>query len=161
MHMLTTTTLLVRSDASHSASQLFAGISPPEVHIHCDFVPLTTDQQPLTSPLTSGPPLVSALQPDEEMNAADKQAFEDWLIARWSKKDAMIARYYRDGDLVHGEKHARSQNRRSNSDVFLQLSLTPPSALHEAKRFLLIPFACLLAYGYYRLGRFLFCSLRT
>lgn len=158
--MHTITTASVRCPVSHSASQLFAGVSPPEVHIHCDFVPLSTDQQPLTSPLASCPPLISALQPDDEMNAADRQAFEDWLINRWSKKDRMIARYYRDGDLVHGEKHARSQNRRS-SDVFLELSLKPPSALHEAKRFLLVPLACLLAYGYYRLGRFLFCSLRT
>lgn len=121
-------------------------------------VPLSTGQEPLTSSLTECPPLKPLSQSsNDDSDPAEKQAFEDWLIRRWQRKDELMSRYFRDGDFVNGDSSTRT---RSGQGVkYLQFPLRPPSVRQEIIRFLLVPLGLTLAYGYYRIGHLLVSSL--
>ena len=79
---------------------------------------------------------------------------------RWEKKDALMERFYHEGDFVQGRAALRAVPAAPGcQDVFVQFPLVPPSLRQELAYFLLIPLTLLLAYMYSTLARVAYSSL--
>ncbi|PWN50630.1 acyltransferase-domain-containing protein [Violaceomyces palustris] len=99
-------------------------VPPPSVHLHISMTRLTEpsaadgdhylskSSSTLETLLSNGdtPPLGRLPKSAEDASSAfgestarEKQAFDDWLTKVWIKKDAIMARFYRDGDFIGGK----------------------------------------------------------
>lgn len=141
----------------NSASQLLDGIAPPRIHIHCDFVTFSPNQQPWTSPVTACPPLRHSNEGQEESDQDEKDAFEKWLVQRWAKKDALMERYYRDGDFVYGTSIGQMSDM-PGRNTYIQVPFRP-SKRTEFATFLRAPVTILLVLLSWALGRRVVSSL--
>lgn len=152
-----------------AVSQLCYGVSPSRIHLHCDLVPLSRAQEPLTSSVDECPPLLPPAPTDgvAEMNVKEKDAFAAWLLRRWEKKDALLNQYYRDGDFVHGQSvPGRSEEPRGveppllpTPRMYVPMMLAPPSVLSELGQYAFAISGLLLAVGYGALCSMLYTSL--
>ncbi|WFD44077.1 hypothetical protein MPSI1_002742 [Malassezia psittaci] len=108
----------------------------------------------LTSSHADCPPLRNPVADDlgNTPGPSEKQAFEDWLIQRWERKDALIRRFYRDRDFIHGRLRGLPRLH-NDSESMLTIGLRPPSFSNEAKHLSLAPLGPLLAYYYCKLAR--------
>lgn len=125
-------------------------------------MPLDATSAALTSSLSTCPPLEPRASPNTapEFDAAEKDAFEKWLMDRWEKKDALMERFYQEGDFVQGRAALRVVPAAPEcQDEFVQFPLAPSSLRQEMAHFLLVPLTLLLAYMYSALGRLAYSSL--
>ena len=113
------------------------GIPPPVVHINCTMTKVTTPSSGASGPfahlgkgdqppLGQLPPSAKASGTDEwEATESEKNAFDKWLRNRWRTKDAMMERYYKDGDFVGGKFASKLMTKAS------QLTTSPATASKE------------------------------
>lgn len=89
------------------------GVPPPAIHIHLTMTRVTppiagdtsSNAESVASIATAEvdtPPLGKNDKPAES-SEEERKEFEEWLRARWTRKDEEMHRFYKEGDFVGGE----------------------------------------------------------
>ncbi|PWN36298.1 uncharacterized protein FA14DRAFT_53918 [Meira miltonrushii] len=82
-------------------STFMQGVAPPAVHVH--FTIYSLDQSSPNAPPIGKLSESAAKAAEQDSTQEEKDAFSDWLLQRWREKDAMLTRFYKDGDFISGQ----------------------------------------------------------
>lgn len=110
------------------------GVPPPAVHMTCIITKVTSpsdspgdaQNDPSRPPLGLLPPSGGASGTEQHAaSEADKATFDQWLRDRWTLKDSMMDRFYRDGDFLNGAyaKQAAQDTGSGARDGYLEIPL--------------------------------------